>query len=95
MYAYSKDPANETTCYDTCADTWLPLLAKRRDGGNQVTYKGIPLYQYAGDKVDRDANGQGLDMFGGVACTDQGWAAAGVTGIASYKVALPARDDVR
>jgi predicted lipoprotein with Yx(FWY)xxD motif len=37
----------------------------RRDGGNQVTYKGIPLYHYAGDKVDRDANGQGLDMFGG------------------------------
>jgi predicted lipoprotein with Yx(FWY)xxD motif len=37
----------------------------RRDGGNQVTYKGIPLYQYAGDKADRDANGQGLNMFGG------------------------------
>ncbi len=37
----------------------------RRDGGNQVTYKGIPLYQYAGDKVEKDANGRGLDMFGG------------------------------
>jgi predicted lipoprotein with Yx(FWY)xxD motif len=30
-----------------------------------VTYKGFPLYQYAVDKVDRDANGLGLDMFGG------------------------------
>jgi predicted lipoprotein with Yx(FWY)xxD motif len=83
VYAFSMDPANATTCYDACADTWLPLLAKgdpaggtgidvaaartvpRRDGGNQVTYKGIPLYQYAGDKSDKDANGQGLDMFGG------------------------------
>ena len=83
VYAFSLDAANEPTCYDACAGTWLPLLAKgdpaggtgidvaaartvpRRDGGNQVTYKGIPLYQYAGDKTDRDANGQGLDMFGG------------------------------
>ncbi|KUH85483.1 hypothetical protein AU186_22215 [Mycobacterium sp. GA-1999] len=37
----------------------------RRDGGDQVTYKGIPLYRYAGDTTDRDAKGQGLDMFGG------------------------------
>jgi predicted lipoprotein with Yx(FWY)xxD motif len=83
VYAYSVDPANEPTCYDVCADTWLPVLAKtnaasgtgidvaaagtvaRRDGGNQLTYKGIPLYHYAGDKTDKDANGQGLDMFGG------------------------------
>lgn len=40
-------------------------LAPRRDGHQQVAYKGIPLYHYAGDNVDRDANGQGLDMFGG------------------------------
>lgn len=39
----------------------------RRDGGSQVTYRGgIPLYRYAGgDTLDIDANGQGLDMFGG------------------------------
>lgn len=37
----------------------------RRDGGNQVTYRGNPLYRYAGDKTDKDANGQGLAMFGG------------------------------
>lgn len=83
VYAFSNDPVNATTCFDSCAETWLPLLAKghpasgvgidvaaantiaRRDGGNQVTYKGSPLYLYAGDKVDREANGQGLDMFGG------------------------------
>ena len=83
VYAFTMDPMNDPTCYDACADTWLPLLAKgdpaggigidvsaagitpRRDGGNQVTYKGHPLYHYAGDKVDRDAGGQGLDLFGG------------------------------
>ena len=30
-----------------------------------MTYKGHPLYHYAGDKGDRDAGGQGLDLFGG------------------------------
>ena len=37
----------------------------RRDGAKQVTYKGQPLYHYAGDQTDRDAGGQGLDLFGG------------------------------
>lgn len=83
VYVFSKDRANDPTCYDACAATWVPLLATgdpagnvgidvaaartvaRRDGGNQVTYKGLPLYQYAGDKADTEAEGQGLDMFGG------------------------------
>jgi predicted lipoprotein with Yx(FWY)xxD motif len=83
VYAFTTDPLNDPTCYDVCADTWLPVLAKgspaggvgidvasagiipRRDGGNQVTYKGHPLYHFAGDKDDKDAGGQGLDLFGG------------------------------
>jgi predicted lipoprotein with Yx(FWY)xxD motif len=83
LYAFSKDRPNEPTCYDSCAQTWLPLLGKaspaggvgindaetgtveRPDGDKQVTYKGIPLYLYAGDKIDRDVNGQGLTLFGG------------------------------
>lgn len=40
-------------------------IVPRRDGGDQATYRGYPLYRYAGDKIDRDAHGQGLDMFGG------------------------------
>ncbi|BBY81235.1 hypothetical protein H7I53_03655 [Mycolicibacterium pulveris] len=83
LYAFSADRPNQPTCYDTCAETFVPLLADgnpasgtgidvaaaqtvpRRDGGNQVTYKGIPLYRYAGDSGDKVAHAQGLDMFGG------------------------------
>ncbi|ORA50975.1 hypothetical protein BST21_02145 [Mycolicibacterium celeriflavum] len=55
-----SDPAGGTGINVAAART-----VPRRDGGDQVTYKEIPLYRYAGDKTDRDAKGQGLDMFGG------------------------------
>ena len=32
----------------------------REDGTTQVTYKGMPLYFYAGDKTSSDTNGQGV-----------------------------------
>ena len=83
LYVFSNDSPNNPTCYDACADTWLPVLAKgdptgaiginvaaadtsvRRDGSEQATYLGQPLYRYAGDKINTDAKGQGLDLFGG------------------------------
>lgn len=37
----------------------------RRDGGTQVTYRGKPLYHYAGDTAPRAATGQGLTQYGG------------------------------
>lgn len=37
---------------------------RRSDGGEQVTYKGHPLYYYAKDGDAGDAYGQGLTQFG-------------------------------
>jgi predicted lipoprotein with Yx(FWY)xxD motif len=39
--------------------------AKRQDGTTEVTYAGHPLYYFAGDAASGDANGQGVDHFGG------------------------------
>ena len=37
---------------------------KRKDGKLQVTYKGHPLYTYAGDAKAGDTNGQGVSAYG-------------------------------
>jgi predicted lipoprotein with Yx(FWY)xxD motif len=37
---------------------------KRRDGQTQVTYRGHPLYYYAGDQKPGATAGQGLNQFG-------------------------------
>jgi predicted lipoprotein with Yx(FWY)xxD motif len=38
---------------------------KRDDGTTQVAFAGHPLYTYSGDSAPGDANGNGLDFFGG------------------------------
>jgi predicted lipoprotein with Yx(FWY)xxD motif len=37
---------------------------RRTDGTTQITYKGHPLYYYAGDAKPGDTTGQGLNQFG-------------------------------
>lgn len=37
----------------------------RGDGTQQVAYNGTPLYYFSGDKNPGDANGQGINSFGG------------------------------
>jgi predicted lipoprotein with Yx(FWY)xxD motif len=38
--------------------------SRRGDGTTQVTYKGHPLYTYAGDAKAGDTNGQGVSAYG-------------------------------
>jgi predicted lipoprotein with Yx(FWY)xxD motif len=60
-----------------CEKNWPPVAAsamsesvaglgtvKRPDGMEQLTYKGEPLYTFAGDKAPGEANGQGIKDVG-------------------------------
>jgi predicted lipoprotein with Yx(FWY)xxD motif len=40
-------------------------ILKRSNGMLQVTLRGLPLYRYAGDHAKGQANGEGLESFGG------------------------------
>jgi len=50
---------------------WLGT-ADRRDGTTQVTFKGMPLYYYAGDSQPGETNGQGIDGLWFVVAPDGG-----------------------
>ncbi len=47
------------------ANASLISTSARSDRAKQVTYNGHPLYLFKGDKSPGDANGQGLNAFGG------------------------------
>jgi deferrochelatase/peroxidase EfeB/predicted lipoprotein with Yx(FWY)xxD motif len=59
------------------------------DGGRQVTYNGWPLYTYVGDLAPGEANGNGLDLDGGL------WYAMTPAGLRAGGVELSARPDAR
>lgn len=40
-------------------------LLRRSNGALQVTLRGVPLYRYSGDRAAGDANGEGIESFGG------------------------------
>ncbi len=81
-----------------CVKAWHPLTAstsgtpnasvgslgtiKRPDGTVQVTYKGMPLYTFAGDGKSGEANGQGLKDVGV-------WTAVTANGATTPKPAAP------
>ena len=86
--ATAKLPGGSTPCLQV----WKPLLVKGAvhagsigalgtvmrpdDGAMQLTYKGLPLYTFAGDKAPGDAAGNGLMDVGT-------WRAATATATAS------------
>lgn len=78
LYTFSKDTTGKSNCSGACAKNWPPAAAapglpkakvttiKRSDGSSQVALSGRPLYRFIGDKKPGDANGDGLNAFGGI-----------------------------
>ena len=93
------DGAGDSDCNGACTDTWPPLLADdasqasgqfgivTRDDGTsrQWTFKGLPLYEFAGDGAPGETNGDGIGDVWYVARPDP-WARAEVDAEAKGEV---------
>lgn len=82
LYWFVPDTPTKSTCYGTCAVYWPPVIGRpvagagisaaklatvERSGGvSQATYDGHPLYTYVGDSGPGQANGNDIDLNGGV-----------------------------
>ena len=81
LYLFVPDPPDKSTCYGTCAAYWPPVTGtpiagtgvtgklgtiRRSDGGKQVTYDGHPQYTYVGDSGPGQANGNNINLNGGL-----------------------------
>jgi len=81
LYSFAPDTPATSKCYGSCAALWPPVIGtaaassalpgrvgtiKRTDGSEQLTYNGHPLYTYAGDSAPGQANGNNLNLNGGL-----------------------------
>ena len=79
LYSLSAETHGRFICTGSCLSTWHPLLVhrgqrptgatklstiRRSTGQIQVTYKGKPLYTFAGDQKRGDAKGEGFKDVG-------------------------------
>lgn len=79
LYTLSSEKKGKLNCKGDCLGNWPPLMikkgqiptgaknlgvVKRPEGFLQVTWKGFPVYWFAGDKKKGEANGEGLKDVG-------------------------------
>ena len=81
LYWFAPDTPTKSACYGSCAAYWPPVtgtpsagpgvtgtlsVLTRSDGSVQAVYDGHPLYTYVGDSAPGQANGNGLNLNGGL-----------------------------
>jgi predicted lipoprotein with Yx(FWY)xxD motif len=77
LYSFAPDTATKSACNGACATSWPPAKApatikspytaiKRSDGSMQLAFHGHPLYTFTGDTAAGQANGNGVNAFGGL-----------------------------
>jgi predicted lipoprotein with Yx(FWY)xxD motif len=81
LYSFAPDTPAVSKCYGSCAAYWPPVTGTapassglpgtigtitRTGGARQLTYNGHPLYTYIGDTAPGQANGNNLNLNGGL-----------------------------
>jgi predicted lipoprotein with Yx(FWY)xxD motif len=81
LYWFAPDTPTKSACYGSCAAYWPPVYGaqkagpgvtgklgtiKRSDGTIQATYDGHPLYTYIADSAPGQANGNNINLNGGL-----------------------------
>jgi predicted lipoprotein with Yx(FWY)xxD motif len=81
LYWFAPDTSAASKCMGSCVEYWPPVTGNptagpgvtgklgvitRPGGGMQATYDGHPLYTYIGDSGRGQANGNKLDLNGGL-----------------------------
>jgi predicted lipoprotein with Yx(FWY)xxD motif len=80
LYSFAPDTSTKSACNGACAQSWPPVkesatasgvkvpfaTIKRSGGSTQLTFHGRPLYTFVGDKSPGQANGNGVNAFGGL-----------------------------
>jgi predicted lipoprotein with Yx(FWY)xxD motif len=81
LYWFAPDTPTRSACNGSCAQYWPPVpghatagpgvtgtlgTITRSDGSSQATYNGHPLYTYVSDSSPGQANGNDLNLNGGL-----------------------------